>query len=152
MQEPCSTLASVGHFGHGFSAFWPSHFPAVTISQLRGVLLPSTSSEAMDNDTGNGSQTWDDSYEDEVMREVSNRPYSTALKSCLHDGSTPGSSAFSLQPALIHYDEETLKDATTSNELPSSPCSLYFKCATSTFELRSLLQNIKKIGISLASV
>ena len=106
----------------------------------------------MDNDTGNGSQNWGDSYEDEVMREVCNRPHSTAFKSGLHDGSTPGSSARSPQPALIHYDEETLKDATTNNELPRSPCSLYFKCATSTFELRSLLQNIKKIGISLASV
>jgi len=87
-----------------------------------------------------------------VMREVPNRHYATALKSGLHNGSTLGSSARSPQPALFQYDEETLKDATTNNELPKSPCSLYFQCAKSTFDLRSLLQDIKKIGTSLASV
>ena len=39
VQEPCSTLAGVGHFGHRFSAFWLSHFAALTCGVPQGEAL-----------------------------------------------------------------------------------------------------------------
>ena len=106
----------------------------------------------MDNDLGNGSHNWGDSYETDVTSEVLNRAYSAALMSGVHDGSATRSPARSAQPAIICYDKAALEDARANNELPNRPCSLYFKYAKSTFDLRSLLQDVKKIGISLASV
>ena len=106
----------------------------------------------MDNDIGNGSQNWGDSCENYMMPEVANHAYSAALMSGVHDGSTTGSPARSAQPSIIRYDKATLEDVTANNELPNRPCSLYFKFAKSVFDIRSLLQDIKKIGISLASV
>ena len=84
-----------------------------------------------------------------MMPVVPDRAYSDVLMSGVHDGSTSGSPA---QPAIICYGTATLKDVTANNELPYHPCSLYFKYAKSAFDLRSLLQDVKKIGISVASV
>ena len=40
VQEPCSTLAGVGHFGHRFSAFWlRSSVVSVLISLISDTLL-----------------------------------------------------------------------------------------------------------------
>ena len=124
------------------------------ISQWREVFSPFTSLEvsSMDNDIGNGSQNWGVSFENDVMPEVPDRAYSAVLMSGVHDGSTSGSSAHSAQPAIIRYGTATLKDVTANNEPPNHPCSLYFKYAKSAFDLRSLLQDVKKIGISVASV
>ena len=106
----------------------------------------------MDNDNGNGSQNWGDSCENDVSSDVLNRAYAAAVMSGVHDGSATGSPVRSAQPAFIRFDQATLEDVTINNELPKRPCSLYFKYAKSTFDIRGLLQDIKKIGISMASV
>ena len=163
VQEPCSTLAGVGHFGHRFLAFWLSHFAALTCGVPQGEAL-SVSEEKLFRPL----PLW--RYllwitilvmvprigviltKNDVPSEVLNRAYSAALMSGVHDGSATRSPARSAQPAIIRHDKATLEDVTANNELSNRPCSLYFKYAKSTFDLRSLLQDVKKIGISLASV
>ena len=40
VQEPCSTLAAVGHFGHRFSAFWPRFLTLSIVGSPRAKLYP----------------------------------------------------------------------------------------------------------------
>ena len=124
------------------------------IGQHREVVSPSTSLEvfAMDIDHGVSSQDWAESSETDVTSEVLKRAYSTAVMSGVQEGSAARSSTRSAQPAICRYEEAALENATANNELPSRPCSLYFKYAKTSFDMRSLMQDVKNCGISLASV
>ena len=102
----------------------------------------------MDNDLGIGSQSWGDSLETDVTSEVLNRAYSAALMAGVQDGSATRSPTRSAQPAIIRYDKAALEDATANNELPNRPCSLYFKYAKSTFDLRSLCRMSRRLVLA----
>ena len=48
MQEPCSTLAGEGHFGHRFSAFWPSFLFVSLQKVLPEVMDPDSEMRLID--------------------------------------------------------------------------------------------------------
>ena len=106
----------------------------------------------MDIDHGIRSQDWAESSETDVTSDVLKRTYSTAVMSGVQDGSSTRSSTRSAQPAIIRYEEAALENAAANNELPRRPCSLYFRYAKPSFDMRFIMQDVKNCGISLASV
>lgn len=78
------------------------------------------------------------------MSQDSRRDYSAVAQTGL-DGN-------SLQPNVICHDQDHLKNAAISNELPKRPCSLYFHSNVSNFDVQSLLQDVKRCGINMSSV
>ena len=55
-------------------------------------------------------------------------------------------------PAVVSHDDNVMKSTYADNELPRRPCSVFFKLAHQAFNMRSLFQDISKIGISPSSV
>ena len=104
MQEPCSTLAGVGHFGHRFSEF----------------------------------------RDNQVMNDASRLNNIAAVPTGLED--------FSPQPNILRADTKVLKQASLNNDLPKRPCSIYFHLGKANFDIRSILQDVKRCGIIMTDV
>ena len=78
---------------------------------------------------------------DQEMSQDSRRAYSAVAQAGLN-GNSP-------QPNVICHDQDYLKDASISNDLPKHPCSLYFHLSVTNFTIQSLLQDVKRFGINI---
>ena len=74
------------------------------------------------------------------------------FRSAYSDVAQVGLNGNSPQPNIIRHDQEYLKDASIHNDLPKRPCSLYFHLNATNFTVQSLLQDVKRCGISISSV
>lgn len=56
------------------------------------------------------------------------------------------------QPAMLNHDDDVRTTTFADNNLPKRPCSIFFKLAFQALNMRSLFQDLSRIGILPSSV
>ena len=162
MQEPCSTLAGVGHFGHRFSAFWPRY------SSFR---LQKYCSEAMDAE---GEESLTQRSHEEILLTVGDRTsdvptYSQIVVNETSQTSHMDDAARAVYPThlrtlisefdgvmpvarlgeLRHDDQIRLSQL---NGVPNRPCTASFSLADNSVDSAVILDQVVTTGVERRQV
>ena len=160
VQEPCSTLAGVGHFGHRFSAFWPSFLfvslqkvlPDVmdTDSEMRLIDVPERSTEDLvitvntEERKKNASRSRAERAQSEEshMDQRGRFEYPAHLRSEIYwfDGILPPQS-------LGELSETDRARLHCLNGVPNRPCSARFRLPDNTVDAKTILDHITSTGV-----